>query len=308
MPSDQLIVVIRTIQERTFDACKALVVKQIPEQLVYVVSEQPFEAALRCCYQIGIDSGVKWMMTLDADVLLREGAVEAFLSEAERLPPYYLQMEGLVFDKFMGIYRKAGHRMYRTQYLSKALQCIPPERVEIRPEYATLQKMEALGFPSMEIQTVFGIHDYEQYYVDIYRKAFVHANKHSEWITHLIERWKAQASHDFDYLIALRGLYDGLMSLTQACIDRRDYIEGAHRALEELGIREKTAPTVEQIDFLLVKSILNQVGPIPLDTSKITPVQRLKNQYQRLGLFRLIPYLFGAILSRAGEQLKTSVT
>jgi hypothetical protein len=206
MFNHKLIVVIRTVGERTFEACKALVVKQVPEELVYVVSEQPFELTLRRCYQIGIDSEAEWMMTLDADVLLREGAIEAFLSEAERLPPHYLQLEGLMFDKLSGIYRNVGHRMYRTQYLKTALQYIPANRTEIRPEDATLKKMGAIGFPSLIIPTVFGVHDYEQYYGDIYRKAFVHANKHSDKLTLFIERWKAHSPHDRDYLIAIRGL------------------------------------------------------------------------------------------------------
>ena len=141
MLSHKLIVVIRTVGERTFEACKALVIKQVPEALVYVVSEQPFEATLRHCYQIGIDSGAEWMMTLDSDVLLREEAIKNLLSEAERLPPQYLQLEGLLFDKLTGIYRNVGHRIYRTKYLDKALECIPPERSEIRPEDATLKKI-----------------------------------------------------------------------------------------------------------------------------------------------------------------------
>ena len=309
MLSHKLIVVIRTVGERTFEACKALVIKQVPEALVYVVSEQPFEATLRHCYQIGIDSGAEWMMTLDSDVLLREEAIKNLLSEAERLPPQYLQLEGLLFDKLTGIYRNVGHRIYRTKYLDKALECIPPERSEIRPEDATLKKMAALGFPSLITQTVFGIHDYQQYYADIYRKAFIHANKHTDRIGDFIPMWKAQSPQDCDYLIALRGFYDGLMSLPEARIDRRDYIKFERRALEELGLQEKSAPKVGQIDFLFVESVLEQAGTTPLNTSITrTRIQQLKDFYYRLHLFRLIPYLFGVILIKVGRRLKSSVT
>ena len=169
--------------------------------------------------------------------------------------------------------------------------------------------MAALGFPSLITQTVFGIHDYQQYYADIYRKAFIHANKHTDRIGDFIPMWKAQSPQDCDYLIALRGFYDGLMSLTEARIDRRDYIKFERRALEELGLQEKSAPKVGQIDFLFVESVLEQAGTTPLNTSITrTRIQQLKDFYYRLHLFRLIPYLFGVILIKVGRRLKSSVT
>lgn len=313
--SRELVVVIRTVNERTLEASKALVLKQVPEQDLYIVSEQPFELTLRRCYEIGINSGAEWMMTLDADVLLREEAIEEFLAEAKRLPPQCLQVEGLIFDKLTGLYRKAGHRMYRTQYLKKALECIPAARAEIRPEYSTLKKMETLGYPSVELQTVFGIHDFEQYYADIYRKAFVHANKHPEWVPRFIQQWKCQAPHDLDFQVALRALYDGLISLNKVCIDRRDYLEGAHRALEEMGIQEKTKLPSKKLEFLYVKSVLSKAEAQPPALSKsneLAPkpklIQRFKAQFQLLGPFRLGPYLFGVTLCKMGERIKTSVS
>ena len=64
---DSVIVVIRASNERTFDLCKALCLAQGVESLS-IVQEVPFEEALRKCYEIGIASNKKWMVTVDADV------------------------------------------------------------------------------------------------------------------------------------------------------------------------------------------------------------------------------------------------
>ena len=116
---------------RTFEACKSSCAAAGTRKLLSTSLASnppppppppPLELTLRRCYEVGINSGVPWMMTLDADVLLREGAVADFLTAAEALPPEYFQLEGLLHDKLSGLCRNVGHRMYRTQYLDIALQ------------------------------------------------------------------------------------------------------------------------------------------------------------------------------------------
>ncbi len=148
-------IVIRSAGERSFQICKKLLLDQVPASYVHVVKEVPFESALRKTYEIGIDSGDEWLMTLDADVFLRQGAVCKLLSQAKGLPGHYFQIEGLVHDKLTGMYREAGHRMYRTKYLKTALQHIPANNTEIRPEYATPSKNGIIGFSFDENQHCF---------------------------------------------------------------------------------------------------------------------------------------------------------
>jgi len=302
-----LIVVIRTVGERTFDACHNLVTQQISESCVHIVSEQPFEATLRRCYNIGIESNAKWMMTLDADVLLRENAIHDFLKEAENIPENYFQVEGLLHDKLMGLYRKVGHRMYRIKYLEKALECLPQPRETIRPEYTTLLRMEELGYLSLEIGTIFGIHDYEQYLCDIYRKAFVHAQKHPEWIARFIALWKADAYHDQDYRIALRGLYDGLMDTGRASIDKRDFINKAKIAIEELNLKEKDpqGKDISIVAEILAENKPEDLQPVKLakETKKTTILQAAQSKYQKLGAIRFIAYSIGAIFTKIGNRI-----
>ena len=301
------IVVIRTAGERTFDLCKKQVLLQVAETDLHIVREYPFEAALRRCYELGIKSGAQWMMTVDADVLLCDNAIAELLSEAIKLPESFFQIEGLVLDKLSGKHRKAGHRMYRIKYLQIALQNIPPNRLEIRPEATTLKKMAALGYPSMEINNVFGIHDYQQFYADIYRKSFVYASKHPDWIAHFVKYWKQGGCDIAEFRVALSGLYDGLVSTSEARIDVRDYISGANTALKNLDLDE-LKPIADDFscnDFVV--SVLAEGGSFSVGIPNLTRVQKLNYHYKRLGMLRLVVYLCGDFLSRLGNNLKAIV-
>ena len=300
-----LVVVIRAAGERTFQVCQDLVRMQIPTDAVEIVNETPFEAALRKTYELGLQRGAKWTMTLDADVLLREGAVAELVAEAERLPPHFVQIEGLVHDKLTGRFRKAGHRIYRTSLLTKALQALPPAGSEIRPEFATLQRMEEWGFPSREVRLVVGIHDYEQDDCDVYRKAFVHANKHQNWLADMVFRSKSLSCADDDFRIALRGLCDGLVSTNTVRIDTAAYSSNAQTAISDLGIREKAPLNAGIADFSYVARALGDATiPLSRDDNLRQTWSKLKLHHARCGTLRLIPLLFGTGLCRVGTALK----
>ena len=55
----------------------------------------------------------------------------------------------------------------------------------------------------------------------------------------LLTRWRASVDEDADYIVALRGLYDGLIAKEQANIDKRDFIGKAALALKDLELIEK---------------------------------------------------------------------
>src|SRR5690606_39569755 len=70
---NDLVVIVRTAGERTFELSHSLLLAQVPADRVLVVDERPFEKALRRTYELGIEHAARWTMTLDADVLLRPG-------------------------------------------------------------------------------------------------------------------------------------------------------------------------------------------------------------------------------------------
>lgn len=301
-----LVVVVRTAGERTFEACRALLLRQVPEQTVHVVDERPFEAALRRCYQIGIESGAEWMLTVDADVLVRDGAARELLGVAEQLPERYVQVEGRIHDKLKGGYREAGHRVYRVKHLAKALAAVPAPGEEIRPEFATLLRLSRLGHPSLKCETVFGIHDYEQFYRDLYRKALVHGQKHPQWLVEVLPRWKALAERDADFTVAIRGYCDGFQTFTKARIDTREYRDRAERALEELGLEEKDALGIDRGTLDMIAAL--QAGLLASEQGgggdRATMQARAAAGSRRLGGVRLGLFVLGSLFNRLGDRVQ----
>jgi len=299
------IAIIRSVNERTLSACHAILSNDFPPTDLHVVNEMPFEAALRTTFQIGISSGAEWVMTVDADSLLLPGAGARLIHAALDYPVSCFQFEGLLFDKFTNRLRNVGHRLYRARYLAKALTHIPGDGEEIRPEYVTLKRMEGQGFRSVQLSLVLGIHDYEQFYRDIYRKAFVYANKHHGWLPDIIALCQRRAPEDTDFLVALHGLHDGLFSPVRPRIDARDYGVKANDVLVSLGLHEKALLNIGNVAAYLARTLPAGDPPMP-DTDELRQglFHRIRLAFDHTGLSGIAPYLVGAALSRAGAFLK----
>jgi hypothetical protein len=253
--------VIRTAGERTESVATRLARFQSRDSDgISIICQAPFESALRASYEAGIRAGKTWTVTLDADVLLRKDAISGLLEHAQHMPTNYLQLEGRVFDKILGTYRQAGHRVYRTELLRKAIGQIPEPGSQIRPEYFTIAEMGRLGHPTRHVGRIVGLHDFEQNYCDLYRKAMVHSRKHASLVAGLIERCAERLHGDADFLVILKGLWDGLTTKASLTIDHRAFVDRAARALDELGIREKGR--IEDEDRFLVEDLAPMFGRI----------------------------------------------
>lgn len=308
---DQLVVVIRSAGERTESVCKELVLREVEESQVHTVRLVPFEAALTESYKIGIESGSKWLMTLDADVLLRQNAVRDFLVEAESMPDDFFHTEGLVYDYLTGMYRKAGHRMYRTSVLNEAIKRVPLPGETIRPEFKTIQRMVESGFPVQETGSVYGIHDFEQYYSDVYRKCVVHAAKHAEWLPDLIRRWKSMQNSEPDFRVALQAVIDGIMLFDTVTIDKRIYSDRSKEVLASLGLTEKSESLSVDSPQKKVADTLILAGKVPVDLQDVrkfgVSVSRrgfLKTMISERGFFKTCVYIIGAILIKIGKSIR----
>jgi hypothetical protein len=309
-PVSDMIAVIRCAGERTVDTCRMLLEEQVPPSQVFVAGEYPFEATLRRTYEIGLESNARWLMSLDADVLLRRGGVACLLAEAERMPRHAFQIEGLVFDKLTGTLRRAGQRIYRVELLPHALDLIPGEGMEIRPEMATLEKMEAEGFPSLRAGVALGVHDFEQFYRDLYRKAFLHAHKHVIWLSPFVERWRTGATTDVDFVVALRGLADGLSSPKTSGVDARAYAARASAALDQLGLTEKRPLQADEWGSAKVDELLSTAPAT--DPDQVSEVEtmgvklvRARERCRSMGLPRFAAFVAGSLLSDLGGSLKS---
>lgn len=283
--------VIRSTGERTTGVARQLALQTLPEKSVTVVEEAPFEQALRATYLAGIGVDQKWTMTLDADVLLRPGAIEDLLREAERMPAHYAQVEGHIFDKITGRFRQAGQRIYRTALLPLALTCIPENGSQLRPEYFTLTRLREKGHPSHLSKILMGLHDFEQYYCDLYRKSVVHAAKHKNMLGDIITRCIERRVNDSDYEVILKGLWAGLTIDSPVTIDSGRYVEQAERAIASLGLREKG-----------VLNILFQDGETALDAYDRLTGGQFSRYHSQLASQRRNDHWLGQIRSRFKQR------
>ena len=232
-------VVIRGTRERTEQVYAHWARQQAGDAPVHVIHETPFSAAVRKTYELGIQEGRKWTLALDADILMFSGAMEALIAYAEAQPETGFEFQGRILDKFFMLPRDGGPHLYRTSLLPEALSLIPKEGSTLRPESHVFGEMKARGNTIHHNQEVFGIHDFEQYYEDIYRKAFLYAHKHTKRKEYFPAIWQELAAEDQDYEVALWGLAAGQEHEGRVYVDYHFLIEEARAALAAKGLVEK---------------------------------------------------------------------
>lgn len=250
-----LTIIIRSAGERTLPLCRQLLAElHVPDTQVFVVEEVPFSAAMRKSFEIGIRAGRKWTFCVDADVLLRPGAILHMLEEAEKQAENVCEIQGLVLDKFFGGPRPAGNHLYRTSLLQEVLQRIPAEGTDIRPEHYTLESMRAAGYPWVQIPYIVGTHDDYQYFADIYRKCFVQGVKHVYLAGLFVPLWKRSLDTDPDFQVALRAFADSIAYNEPLYINRKQDIYRA--GFQKMRIKEKEPVGSDAISLEKIEQII----------------------------------------------------
>lgn len=291
-------VVIRSAHERTETLCRKLILDQhVPEEQVFTIHEVPFSSALKKSFQIGLEENRTWTYCIDADVLLHPRSVKKMTEIAEKERKNVCEVQGFVMDKFFGGPRQAGNHLYRTALLDKIIECIPEEGVDIRPERYTLGKMAKMGYTWKSVPLIVGLHDHEQYYFDIYRKAYVYGIKHLDRAELLIKNWRKNAERDPDYQVALKAFSDSLFSTRKAFIDRSQELYG--EKFQALDILEKEELDPQKITLQMVENIIQNweytelyFSYFPtrdtLDSNFTGFVNKIKRNYRKLGFVNLI--------------------
>lgn len=272
---DNTLWVIRSAGERTTDICEHLVRQFAPAERVQVIYERPFNAAVRRGFELGRASGLKWTCCIDADVLLLEQEITEQLRRAETLAENVFCVQGLVYGKFLPIRRPAGNHLYRNALAAQALPLIPPDGDALRPESVTTQAMKDRGYFTYQTDVVVGLHDYEQYYQDIYRKCFLHINKHEADLMPMVEsHWRQHRITDQDYEVALLGALAGKVHEGKVYIDRQFQAEEAQKMLTLAKIEEKPPLVIADYSPEKLRSVVR-------DFRAVDAIQAYKNpRYQ----------------------------
>lgn len=236
---DDVLIVIRGIGERTEEATFAMAQTLVPKGHVIKVTGTPFAKTLQNSFEAALDRNLLWTCCVDADILIHSSAIRYFRDVVQAVPKHLFGVQGYILDQFFGGMRLAGTRIYRTALLKPALRYISHVGSSKRPETFVRRAMQDEGYEWISQGTITGLHDFEQYYRDVYRTAFFHAQKHSQHILALQPYWERMAKRDPDFLVALRGARDGAHAQKILGLDARNFTNRTGRVLDELGLTEK---------------------------------------------------------------------
>jgi len=256
MAKSELLIIIRSAGERTDACCKSICEQIVGAENVVVIREAPFERALARMCDVAVKRAAKWTLSVDADVLLDVEATRAALRAAENCDPKTFHAQPPIVCNLFGGIRMAGVRIFRTEHLRRFKSLIPPSGAEMRPETFVVNQMQAEGYNTVVLPEVVGIHDFWQYYRDIYRKAFVHGQKHVNRLPVLLPTWKERSLADPTFRIALQGAFDGLTSYGPVVLNPAYHEERATNALKNQGLAEIPAIGVDSFTNLSVSDIL----------------------------------------------------
>lgn len=312
LPVEDITVVIRSAGERTTGACFSLARQVFPHDNVIIIKTFPFSEAIKESFNIARKRNKPWVFCVDADVLVSVDGVNQLLQHAASSEENVFEIQGLILDKFFPVFRPAGNHLYRTLHVERAMTFLPKEGTSLRPESDMLKRMSAAGFPYIQCDATVGIHDYEQFYVDIFRKCFLHAHKHFHVLSLIEGYWVEKAKTDTDFKVALWASLAGKLYGGTVYVDKRFLKSEAETFLSFLGIDEK------QLEFVSVSAEeidreLNRHAQAADRTyqSKIFPenswnrISTTKpSNVQGLNLFSRSINRFGDYLMAAGRRLK----
>lgn len=247
--NNETIGIIRSCGERTTDICYKQLKSQVSK--IEIVEETPSYKATQKQYDIAIKSGCKWLISVDADEMIFPGIVEDLISFILTKGKNAYSAYGLIKCKLLLNERDGVPRIYNINHLKKAINFI---RDDIRPDAFICNKMESLGYPQYLLPKLLAYHDYEQYYVDIYRKAYIHAIKFTDLMKEVHKKWEKLLKDDLDYKAALIGYNDGLKHKGVISINRNYFDD--KKIINKLGFaeKEKLEITEELLEFYNLKN------------------------------------------------------
>lgn len=310
-------IIIRSVGERTENLCKKLLIDQgFSNDEVFVVREVPFSASMKKSFEIGMNQGKRWTLCVDADILPRPGSISKMIELAESESKNVCEVQGYMMDKFFGGPRIGGYHLYRTSLLSKVVSLIPEEGVNIRPESYTLKQMAKRGYPRSIVPYIIGIHDDEQFYYDIYRKAFVHAVKHLNHAELLVNHWKRNMEKDHDFKVALRAFSDSIQNTGEIYINSE---QNLYKDLFELaGFEEKSkldpsSISLHDIEYRIDNWHIDEEyydyypNSQGLDSNKDVYTRKIASSIKKRGILETLLLIASQGFIRVGEKLGSRI-
>jgi hypothetical protein len=229
-------IIVRCCGERTENKCIDLARKQGE---VHIVKTRPFGESIRQSYKLALTFNQKWTPMVDGDVLLVDRSLQKGIKYLNSLRDETIFcLDGKTKDKIMCSARRAGIHIYRNAYIRQAIKYI--DNNHLKPESNIRRTMTRNGFRTVVGPLVFGYHDYEQYYADLWRKGFAQSRKLAKLIARkqTYKKWKRLAASDTDFRVIYEAHRAGKLYTGDIIIDKNINFAAAEN-LKRLGIHEK---------------------------------------------------------------------
>ncbi|MEM1326915.1 MAG: hypothetical protein AAGI23_13220 [Bacteroidota bacterium] len=297
-------VIIRASGERTEQLCRLLVEQQVPKEQIFLIHVKPFSRAVEETFRIGREGDKRWTLAVDADVLLARRAVEQLIAGAEALPASIQDKlyvyQGHISCHVFGKPRTAGLHLYQTKFLEQATTFIPTDPHARWPESTTYRSMNDLGYYHYVQPTIYALHDYEQYYKDIFRNGYFQAKKHFHYLDNLLPYWKEKAATELEFDIMLRGWMLGVLDGEQLRVDKDFFDHILTDEFTKLNVIEKAAINLSKLSFYqqLIHQEIDRFCNFPL-SSKLFPNQKKPPTFNRKVKTKL-----GHALIKLGNAIK----
>lgn len=221
--------IIRSAGERTTQICYKLIAEFVPERQIEIVQERPFTAAILKTFERGKIAGKKWTVCIDADVFVYKDGFQKLFEVADSVKKDVWYVQGLTIDKFIPIIRTAGTGIYRTSMMQRAAGYVPEPDNSLRPESEMMARMVSKGHKMLRTPIVVGMHDFEQDYIDILRKAGLHYHKHHLIRDEMLNYWNRMKQSDADFRVAILGANHAIQQLSKPIVDsnyrKNEFIE-----------------------------------------------------------------------------------
>lgn len=302
MKLDNLTVIIRSSGERTVDCCYEIACDQAGSDNVHMINEVPFSKAVETTFEIGLKKNKEWTLAIDADIILAENAIQNMIESASKLGDKLYIYQGYVIDKIFGTARQGGPHLYKTAHLTDALKALQRTKNNLRPESETYKILANEKNAIMYVDdAIYGIHDFEQYLEDYYRKAFFHAKKHQniEYSLQFLKNWTPK-QQDVTFKALLEGWLFGLQYSENVKVDINFFRDVITKEFSKFNFDElENGPTTNELIDLVNFQITN------FTDGEILKKKIFPTFVKQMSILSRIRNKIGRLLIKAGEIIKT---
>ena len=263
----KLYIVSRGAKESTEQWCLQIAQELVGNHNVVLLNEPSFAKAHIKSMEIGANLlGFDYVIFLDADILLfKENFYESIKNGIENLKDKkFYMLNYQVFDR-QCISPVYGVHLYNINTLKKAIDLKSIALNSQKPETAVCKEMAKRGYKTYTTQELIGFHGYEQYYLDLYRTAFVRGVKYKgHWDFYLSTFYKNKKK-DLDFFWSYQGLIDGILYFTEgnknASLSKSNYIGRFNKHLLEYNLKEKEE-LIDIYNSTIIQRDLNNINPL----------------------------------------------